>query len=295
MPSSSNVAQPPALSVIVPVFGGWDRVPALLAALAAQDWRDFEVVLVDNAPAPDPRAVSAVAGDIPVRILHCPRPGSYAARNAGASEARGRWLAFTDADCLPEPGWLAALMRAWSEGQQPLLAGPVTIRPGPSPNRWAIFDTVRGIPQHIFIRHGYATTANLALARKLFCKLSGFDPLRLSGGDAEFCRRARSHGIALEFVPDAVVNHPARDSRDQLVTKARRIKGGQVAVGPLRRRVLWTLRSLVPPVREITGYLATDHPWRWHLTATRVRLTLWRVELAEIGRLLILRRPPERR
>jgi GT2 family glycosyltransferase len=279
----------------VPVFADWDRVPALLAALSAQDLQDFEIVLVDNAPEPD-AAATFVAGLVPgVQVVHCPRPGSYAARNAGAGRARGQWLAFTDADCLPQPGWLAALVEALSRAGRSIVAGPVRVQPGPAPSRWEIFDTVRGIPQDVFVRHGYAATANLALSRQLFTELNGFDPLRLSGGDAEFCRRARSLSVSLHFAAYAVVDHPARANRDQLVTKARRIKGGQVAVGPLRRRVFWTFRSVVPPVREMGAYLTSDHPWRWRMTACAVRLSLWQTELMELGRLLVLHRPPERR
>ncbi|WP_210527760.1 glycosyltransferase family 2 protein [Rubellimicrobium arenae] len=284
----------PLLSVIVPVFADWDRLPLLLDRLAAQTVRDFELILVDNSPVPRP-ATDLPALPVPrARIVHAPRPGSYAARNAGAAVAQGEWLAFTDADCLPEPGWLAGLLAARTSRPE-LLAGPVEIRPGPAPSRWAIFDTVRGIPQKTFIRHGYAATANLFLPRTAFEALGGFDPTRLSGGDAEFCRRARARGYPLRYVPGAVVGHPARASREELVTKARRIKGGQVAVGPLRRRVFWTLRSLAPPLREIAAYAVAPQPWRWRLVASGVRLMLWRVELAEVARLLIFRVAPERR
>jgi hypothetical protein len=83
------------------------------------------------------------------------------------------------------------------------------------------------------------------------------------------------------------------------VAKARRIKGGQLAAGPPLRRLAWTLRSLMPPLREMAGYLfspeAPPPPWRWRLIACAVRLRLWGVELAEGWRLLVLRRPPERR
>ncbi|TNC73803.1 glycosyltransferase family 2 protein [Rubellimicrobium roseum] len=283
---------PPAVSVIVPVYADWDRVPLLLGALAAQTWTDFELLLVDNGPEPWPGPLRSPVQR--TRLVHCPQKGSYAARNAGAAEARGEVLAFTDSDCLPSPGWLAGLMAARRDVPE-LLAGPVEIRPGPRPNPWEIFDTVRGIPQKSFIRHGYAATANLSLPRGVFAALGGFDATRLSGGDAEFCRRARTQGHPLRYVPDAVVDHPARASRQELVTKARRIKGGQVAAGPLRRRVFWTVRSLCPPLREIAAYVVSSHPLGWRLTASAVRLRLWGVEIEELVRLLVLRQTPERR
>ena len=62
---------------------------------------------------------------------------------------------------------------------------------GQAPGLWEIYDALRGIPQARYVAHGYATTANLSVPKAKFETLSGFDPSRLSGGAAEFCRRAR--------------------------------------------------------------------------------------------------------
>ncbi len=286
-----------ALSVIVPVYREGAGLQVLLTALRAQTFHAdrFEVILVDNDPdGPAPLPPLPVL-PFAAQVVACRIPGSYAARNAGAGVARGQYLVFTDADCRPAPDWLAAMSRALQDHEGQILAGDVQLDAGPDPSDWAIFDTVRGIPQAVFVRRGYGATANLALSRSLFGRLGGFDPQRLSGGDAEFCRRAGRQGGAIRFVAGAVVHHPARDTAQALWLKARRIKGGQVASGPHARRMIWTLRSLAPPVREMAAYAVSPHPWRWRLTACRVRLWLWRVDLAEIWRLLVLRHPPERR
>lgn len=285
------------LSVIVPCY----RVSSLedfWQALSQQEGvltGSFELILIDNdpdGPLPLPPVPSL---PFAARVVVCKTPGSYAARNAGAQVAKGDHLVFTDADCLPAPKWLAHIDLALRSYPRHIIAGDVLLDPGMQPTPWAIFDTVRGIPQAAFVRRGYAATANLALSRALFEQLGGFDPARLSGGDAEFCRRAGRYGVKLRFVSDAIVHHPARATWSELATKARRIKGGQVATGPMAHRLLWTLRSFAPPLREMVGYLTSPHPWQWRLTACKVRLKLWRTELSEIARLLILRRAPERR
>jgi glycosyltransferase involved in cell wall biosynthesis len=270
-------------SVIVPVHRHWDVLPVLLEALAAQRLaRDrFEVLIVNNdAPvSPPPLALPENA-----RILPCEAPGSYAARNAGAGEARGDWLVFTDADCRPSPDWLAALTDAAPES---LRAGPVEMELPHVPNAFAIYDLVRGIPQARYVAHGYATTANLAVPRRIFAAQGGFDATRRSGGDAEFCRRPGIRKYGLRLVPKAVVTHPCRICWEDLALKARRVKGGQVRAGSLRRRITWTLRSLVPPFRDTVYYLANPHPVRFRLIAAAVRFRLWGVELAEVFRLLM--------
>jgi hypothetical protein len=281
----------PLFSVVVPVYRQWHLVPDLLAALRVQDLdsKSFEILLVNNGLAPAP--------DLPVglRVLDCPRPGAYAARNAGAAAARGRWLVFTDADCRPEPHWLSTLAEAVEANVASLLAGPVRMTSsGARPNACEIYEMVRGIPQARYVAHGYAATANLAVSATVFHALGGFEPGRFSGGDAVFCRHARRAGHRLRFVPGAIVAHPVRSDWAALVAKARRVKGGQVGTGPFGRRLAWTLRSLVPPLRETGLFLAEAQPLRHRLVAIAMRFRLWGVELAETMRLLA-GKPPERR
>jgi glycosyltransferase involved in cell wall biosynthesis len=284
----------PRFSVLVPVYEQWDLVPALLACLRAQTLPQdqFEVILSDNGSthfAP-PQALPPN-----VRIVTCAQPGSYAARNAAAAEARGQWFAFTDADCLPHPDWLAALAAEETDGRT-LLVGAVDIKPaGNPPNAYEVYDALVGIPQERYVSRGYGATANLAVPADLFHRAGGFDAMRLSGGDAEFCSRARKHGATVRFVATACVDHPARDTWELLATKTRRMVGGQVRVGSTARRVYRVLRVLVPPFLRCMriARTATFTP-RQRLAAIDVQLRLWFVGIAETMALLA-GRPPERR
>jgi glycosyltransferase involved in cell wall biosynthesis len=284
------------ISVIVPVYRDWNQATELLAALKAQTWRDFEVILVNNEPESSVNPDNLPHPGVALSVIDCAKPGSYAARNMGASQASGQILAFTDADCLPVEEWLQALAEGITPSRDEILIGPVELVAACNPNDWEIFDTVRGMRQEVFIRHGYGVTANLALRAAVFKRLNGFDETRLSGGDAEFCRRATRDGVSLQFIHAAQVRHPARSSRAQIETKARRIKGGQVGVGPFKRRLGWGLRSLSPPIREMFAYIReARYPVRWRIKACRIRLYLWGVELREIYNLIVLRNAPERR
>jgi glycosyltransferase involved in cell wall biosynthesis len=289
VPDSITDAVPdaaPALSVIVPVYRQWDLAAALLAALAAQNLpaAAFETLLVDNDPdAPGP------ALDLPpnARVLPCAAPGAYAARNAGIAAARGRLLVFTDADCRPGPGWLAALAAAAAATPRSLLAGPVrVVAAGPRPNRFESYDLIRGIPQERYVRLGYAATANLAVPAAAFAALGPFDAARRSGGDAAFCRRAGRAGWPVRLVPDAAIDHPARASWAALATKARRVKGGQITGGAPADRAVWLVRTLTPPLRATRRVLAADRPWPERRAALGLLYRLWGVELAETARLL---------
>jgi GT2 family glycosyltransferase len=276
----------PRCSVLVPVYAQWDLVPALLARLAAQTLPQdaFEVILADNG---SPNFAPPAQMPANTRIVRCLEPGSYAARNEAAKAATGEWFAFTDADCLPEPGWLAGLAAAAGNEDRAILVGAVEVRPqGEPPNAYEIYDMLRSIPQERYVRRGYGATANLAVPAALFRATGGFDPARLSGGDAEFCGRATAQGARVRFGPAARVTHPARSTWEALATKSRRVLGGQISAGSLPRRAAFLLRALVSPLLPTWRFLGAPYPLRMRLTAIGVQLRLWGVEITEAARLL---------
>ncbi len=121
----------------------------------------------------------------------------------------------------------------------------------------------------------------------VFWALGGFDERRFSGGDVELSRHAVASGCRLTYVPEALVEHAARNTWRGVATKARRLKGGQLKAGSARRRALWWVRTFAPPVLEWRRYLArTDRPLRERLLASLVQGGLWGVEMAEAVRLL---------
>lgn len=101
-------------SIIVPVFNTANHLNSCIAALHGQDIPpdDYEFLMVDNNSTDGSPALLAKAEGI--RVLHEPKQGSYAARNCAIRQARGSVLAFTDSDCMPEPGWLRAIDAAFS-------------------------------------------------------------------------------------------------------------------------------------------------------------------------------------
>ena len=98
-----------------------DRRPLLrqlLDALASQTLVDHEVIVVDDAStdgSSEEVEADARAGR-PVYLVHGGGRGAVEARVMGVSKASAELLAFTDDDCVPDPGWLAAGVAALDKG-----------------------------------------------------------------------------------------------------------------------------------------------------------------------------------
>jgi GT2 family glycosyltransferase len=256
-----------------------------LDALARQNYAPdrVEVIVADNgSPAGEAAVREAIAGR--ARLVLAPEKGAGPARNAGAAAAEGEVLAFTDADCVPEPGWLAAGVAALAGAD--LVGGRVTVFTQ-DPDRLSpaeafecafAFDNARYVQ-----RLGFTVTANLFCWSSVFADVGGFD--NGVSEDLEWSHRARAKGYRLAYSPEAVVAHPARRTWPELVAKWRRLNAESFAL--MQRRpagaLTWLLRTLLLPpsaVAHTPKVLASRNlsSWRDRLAAVNVlfRLRLWR-------------------
>jgi glycosyltransferase involved in cell wall biosynthesis len=100
-------AQRPAVSIVVPCYNGGRFLDALMASLARQTFRDFEVVLVDDGSTDDETRQKLAALSERVHLIRQDNRGPSAARNTGARAARADILFMLDCDDTVEPSFLA--------------------------------------------------------------------------------------------------------------------------------------------------------------------------------------------
>lgn len=232
------------VSVIVPARNAERSLPTLLAGLAAQTLprERFEVLVVDDASTDrTPQLGSGIA-----TMLHTPaRSGSYVARNVGIRHARAPVLAFTDADCRPEPGWLEAGLAVLADPVVGLVGGHIEVTLSAEPSRAELIDA-RFLDQEQMVAGGDAATANLFVRRAVLDAIGPFNERLTAGGDTELTRRAAAAGHRLVYSREAAVVHPPRRRLRDVVRKTYRMGVGRTqlsrhgAAGTWKRRPLWT-------------------------------------------------------
>ncbi|NAZ83636.1 glycosyltransferase [Kineococcus sp. R8] len=106
----------PRVSVIMPVRDGAQFLAEAMTSILTQTETDLELLVVDDGSTDDSAAIASSTGDPRVRVLSGNGKGEGAARNIGLDNARGRWIAWHDADDVAVPHRLSSLLAAVAGG-----------------------------------------------------------------------------------------------------------------------------------------------------------------------------------
>jgi hypothetical protein len=250
----------------VPAYRAWRTLPSALEALRTEvDRPDRELILVESSgrfPAAEleRRWPWAEIVALPTRTL----PG--AARNLAVDRARGELIAFTDADALPEPGWLDELERNLRPGIDAVAGGIVNGTPesaiGTSGFLLEFADWLPGRPG----APPHGATCNLLVRREVLERNGGFPSDLWPGEDTVFTFRLGEQG-RLTFAPGARVRHL---NRTGLLDYLRHQVRLGFSFAEVCRRTEFPNRQYTRlPLAPLTGVLRAVRLWR--------RLTRWRL------------------
>jgi glycosyltransferase involved in cell wall biosynthesis len=208
----------PHVSVVVPAYNAHTTLDDCLRALTTQSLprEQFEVIVVDDGSTDDTVARARTFG---VRVVQQVNAGAASARNAGWRTARGRWIAFTDADCVPARGWLKALLAAVREEPgrpMPLGAAGATLGLASMTPAARFVDVTGGLDAQRHLAHPrfpFAPSGNMMYRRDALAAVNGFDERYRT---YEACdlhgRLIRVDAGRFTFAPPALVLHRHRAS-----------------------------------------------------------------------------------
>ncbi len=245
------------ISVIIPVYKDWERLSSCIDAIENQTIKLdlIELLIINNGPDfPPPKGFRLPSF---ARIIDEPKAGSYAARNLGVLESKGRFFAFTDSDCIPASFWLEEGIKILKNGAD-LVAGRITFFKAEESDSDLIFQFEQNFSfnQKRNVEEGKCgITANLFVTKEVLKTIGQFSESTYSGADTTWTKRATDRGFKIFYGEKVLVTHPSRSNRKDLYSKKRRTSGGffdlEFKMLPLSKKILTVGRLLRPPVKVL--------------------------------------------
>ena len=242
-----------------------------LESLEKQLFRDFDVIIVDNAP--DAESDRIVRGcRVPCHHVKNKEQAGYAeARNRGIQAASGEFIAFLDDDCVADPAWLQNLVAA-SRNADAAAGMVLPLRRLPFPPwwdeelNWLLGLSVPGLLDPATSGIHYPMTSNMIVRRSVlmvekFQEIGGGflqkRTRRYAGReDVELWRRLRLKGWRCLIAPKAVVYHDIPSDRLRLSYLARRAFNDGLVYYKRERKILyssWATMDLVNSIPHLVG------------------------------------------
>ena len=200
------------ISVVVPTCGRPQLLNRCIASLVLQNFDPFrfEIIIVDDRPSDDTRAVAERwaqhAAGLGPEVIYIPSPGPHgpaAARNRGWRAARGGIIAFTDDDTIASPEWLENGLSSF-QGNVHAVWGRIVMPLNGTPTDYEL--DARNLETAEFV------TANCFCRKETLEELGGFDErFRFAWReDSDLYFRLIEHQANIVHNPQAVITHPIR-------------------------------------------------------------------------------------
>jgi glycosyltransferase involved in cell wall biosynthesis len=203
----------PKVSVYIPAYNSAEFLSRVIEGVLAQTLSPDEILVIDDGSRD---TTPEVAKSYPAVMLvsHAQNSGLGTARNTGFRMASNELVASLDADCVPDPGWLAGLSRHFEdptvagaggrliEGEQRTLAD--RWRRAHMPQEWGNFPLRN--PRFLF-------GSNNMFRKSAVLAAGGYnESMRTNGEDADISRRLRERDWNLVYDPEARAIHLRHDS-----------------------------------------------------------------------------------
>lgn len=206
-------------SLIIPVYNRPQEIEELLASLAVQEYRNFEVVVIeDGSELRCDETVKKYSTQLNCLYAYQNNTGPGPARNHGARLASGDMLIFLDSDVIVPPTYLSIIDEALAANAFHCFGGPDKAHHHFTPVQKAISYAMTSVLTTGGIRGSgqkmdrfYPRSFNLGISKTVFDSVGGFAPMRF-GEDLDLSMRVIEQGHGTGLIAEAWVYHKRRNT-----------------------------------------------------------------------------------
>ncbi len=207
------------VSVIIPAHNEENDIGKTLEALLAQDYKDIEIIVIDNASTDKTSEVARRYSG--VKVLNESRKGTNFALECGRKETSGEIIARLDADCLPEKNWITIGLKNFEDENVVGLTGPYDYYDADNFFRYTSLFFQKYIYRftswlfQLFHIGAIMTGGNSMMRAKELELMGGFDTsFTFYGDDTDVAKRLSKYG-RVAFDPNFVLKTSARRFKKQ--------------------------------------------------------------------------------
>ncbi|MEG1585583.1 MAG: glycosyltransferase [Bacteroidales bacterium] len=206
----------PYFSIIIPVYNRPEEMKELLDSLAAQSYKDFEIVVIeDGSTRKCDSLLNSYRSRMEITYFFKPNTGQSDSRTIGMTKATGSYFLFFDSDCIIPPDYLSIVKNRLDNDYVDCFGGPDAAHESFTDTQKAINHSMTSFFTTGGIRGGKnqlekfcPRSFNMGFSRKVYEATNGFrDTL---GEDIDLSTRIRKAGFRTALIREAFVYHKRR-------------------------------------------------------------------------------------
>jgi glycosyltransferase involved in cell wall biosynthesis len=259
------------ISVIIPVKNEEKKIMQCLEAISKQTVKPFEIIVVDGNSRD--RTVE-IAKNFPIKLFYEKYPTRASACQIGIENATGDYIAFTDADCIPQKDWLENLVKEFNSNLAGVGGGIKNI----GENIWeksidlamgTFLGSANSIQGRFFKDKRYVKSisgCNSMYHREDILRVGGFDISLSTAEDTELNRKLSRFGKLL-YTPNAIILHNHKRSLNKFGKRMY-----EYGYGRAKGR-LWDLQA-IPPILILISFISLIFTRLLFLSMVEVYITI---------------------
>jgi len=206
----------PLISIVVPAYNAESTIKRCIDSLVSVNYSNYEIFVVDDGSTDNTKMILSEYKNR-INIIESQHHGTSYCRNIAVKEAKGEFVAFTDADCIVDKNWLNELIKGFTSDK---IAGTGGTQLSPQDETkfgkivQQFFELTGFLGGYIKKKGGSGITkvdhnpsCNVMYKRSIFLEVGGFDENLWPSEDVDLDYRLKRKGYGFRYNSKAIVYH----------------------------------------------------------------------------------------